>query len=409
MEDLDYDDKMEEYTKLLLKDFQMKPKKSNYRFETDAGLLRKKSSSQINTDSIIITSLGNKSKNKNLTKEKGIEKGKGSLYKYINSSYFKRSFGSIPSKSEKFLLNDKRIVDRFSGINSFFNQQEETPGVGSYNLNKDWNLKNKSVKFDTEDKRFSNRYNFSPGVGEYNLDSGKVFQQEKDNLRYNNLYSKTKALLNLNINSNKNIFTYEPQLLNDLIKNKKNYNFNSYSGRNNYRGSKIQTLFDKKNDYPGPGQYFQNSHNLSKRKYSFFNIRNKNNMPNENCKSKKFFNEYFNDSKIKEDKPSFIMKQNGNKRENKVYHLEDIHNLNNSFKEIIIDKNKELEEKLRENEKTFTSNNLYFKIKEKMELNKIKVILGNDNGKPDFFYLSPERWKNKKNVFKPPGPAYYFY
>ena len=103
------------------------------------------------------------------------------------------------------------------------------------------------------------------------------------------------------------------------------------------------------------------------------------------------------------------MKQNGNKRENKVYNLEDIHNLNNSFKEIIEDKSKELEKKLRENEKTFTSNNLYFKINEKKELAEIKKILGNENGRPDLFYLSPERWKSKKNVFKTPGPAYYFY
>ena len=44
-----------------------------------------------------------------------------------------------------------------------------------------------------------------------------------------------------------------------------------------------------------------------------------------------------------------------------------------------------------------------------MELNKIKTILGNDNGKPDYFYLSPERWKNKKSALKVPGPAYYFY
>ena len=44
-----------------------------------------------------------------------------------------------------------------------------------------------------------------------------------------------------------------------------------------------------------------------------------------------------------------------------------------------------------------------------MELNRIKKILGNDNGRPDLFYLSPERWKNKKKEFKPPGPAYYYY
>ena len=40
---------------------------------------------------------------------------------------------------------------------------------------------------------------------------------------------------------------------------------------------------------------------------------------------------------------------------------------------------------------------------------KIKKILGNNNGRPDFFYLSPDRWKKNKKEFKAPGPAYYFY
>ena len=102
------------------------------------------------------------------------------------------------------------------------------------------------------------------------------------------------------------------------------------------------------------------------------------------------------------------MKQNGNKRDNRVYNLEDIYKMYKNDKEIIINEKEELEKKLRENEKNHSSKNLLFNIKQNKELNQIKKRLGNDNGKPDFFYLSPERWKNKKKSFKVPGPAYYF-
>ena len=102
------------------------------------------------------------------------------------------------------------------------------------------------------------------------------------------------------------------------------------------------------------------------------------------------------------------MKQNGNKRDNKVYNLEDIFKMKNE-KETFINESAELEKKLRENEKNRSSKNLKFNIKLDKELNKIKNILGNDNGKPDYFFLSPERWKNRKKTFKVPGPAYYYY
>ena len=42
------------------------------------------------------------------------------------------------------------------------------------------------------------------------------------------------------------------------------------------------------------------------------------------------------------------------------------------------------------------------------ELEYIKSILGNDNGRPDLFYLSSPRWKENKYKFRTPGPAYYF-
>ena len=66
------------------------------------------------------------------------------IYKYINHSYFKDSLGSIPTKSEKILLENQSInKDRFKSNDPTTNKiKENTPGVGSYNLEYDWNLKN---------------------------------------------------------------------------------------------------------------------------------------------------------------------------------------------------------------------------------------------------------------------------
>ena len=59
-------------------------------------------------------------------------------------------------------------------------------------------------------------------------------------------------------------------------------------------------------------------------------------------------------------------------------------------------------------EKDKLSTNLKFKIDQEKELEYIKSILGNDNGRPDLFYLSSPRWKENKYKFRTPGPAYYF-
>ena len=382
--------------------------KPNLNTENNNKSTNKSCSSAISSDSFNINSYYINDIRNNFIKKTEKPKIKGKLHNCINSSYFKNSLGSIPTNSEKILLNNKIIKDRFSGSDSVFSKIEEgTPGVGSYNLNYDWNIKNKSIIMETEEKRFSDFYKICPGVGEYNLDDGRKYQQEKDNLKYNSLYSRTKTLFNNSLNKDSNnILCYEPKNLNDIIRNKKKYNFCSYSGRNNYRGSKIPTLFDKINDNPGPGHYFNKS-NISLKKKKYYNNLTEGNNNSRNVKT--FLSEYLNDIKCDEDKPRFNLKQNGNKRENKVYGLEDIHKLNKSYKKVIVNENEELEKKLRENQNNHTSQNLYFNIRQNYELNRIKNILGNDNGRPDFFYLSPDRWKTKKCIFKAPGPAYYYY
>ena len=360
------------------------------------------------------TPLKNYQSNK-ISKSVDKNKRKGKLFKIINYSYYKNSLGSIPGKTEKILLTDNIIHDRFYGSNSIFNQlYESTPGVGSYNLGCDWILKNKSIKMNgKEQSRFPDSNNYLPSVGDYDIDKGNNIQKQRDNLRYNSLYNRDKIIFNKSKNTNDSTFFYDPKNLDDIAKSRKHYNFCSYSSRNDFIGTKFPTLFDKINNYPGPGAYFNNEI-IKKPKHSFYNKadnESKNDLKTDSLKKLKQLFESSNIIEKKseiEDKPSFIMKQNGNKRDNKVYNLEDIFKMKND-KEIIINESAELEKKLRENEKNHSSKNLNFNIKQNKELNKIKNILGNDNGKPDYFFLSPERWKNKKKSFKVPGPAYYFY
>ena len=346
------------------------------------------------------------------------------LYKYINHSYFKDSLGSITSKSEKILLDNKlNINPRFSGNDPTLNKiKDNTPGVGSYNLEYDWKLKNNAIYMENSDQnRFGEDLgyrNYYPCVGHYDAYKGEKYEKAKNNLRYDSLYNRTRVLFN--DNTNKNIydkgFIYNPKYLNDVYNNKKKFNFGSYSSRSNYRGSKIPSLFANINNNPGPNYYFNDFD---------FELRNKNSpkiqLTSQSTdtdlkltKQQNLFNK--NNEKLifqgknKDDiyKPKFVMKQNGNSKDNKVYNLEDIFKMKNN-KKIIIDKKKDLENKLKENEKNVTSKKLYYSMEQDKELERIKKILGNDNGRPDFFYLSPDRWKNKKTELMTPGPGYYFY
>ena len=211
-------------------------------------------------------------KSNNLSKSVDKNKRRGKLFKIIDYSYYKNALGSIPGKTEKILLNDNIIHDRFYGSNSIFNQlYESTPGVGSYNLGCDWILKNKSIKMNRkEQNRFPDSNNYLPSVGEYDIDKGNKIQKERDNLRYNSLYNRSKIIFNKSKNSNDNSFFYDPKNLDDISKSRKNYNFGSYSSRNDFIGIKFPTLFDKINNYPGPGAYFNNEI-IQKPRHSYYN------------------------------------------------------------------------------------------------------------------------------------------
>ena len=362
--------------------------------------------------------------NKNSPKSTKKRSKKEILYKYINHSYFKDSFGSIPVKSEKILLENKsNISQRFSGNDPILNKiKDNTPGVGSYNLEYDWKLKNNAIYMENSDEnRFGEDLgyrNYYPCVGHYDAYKGEKYEKEKNNLRYDSLYNRTRVLFNENTNKNfyDKGFIYNPKYLNDVYNNKKKFNFGSYSSRNNYRGSKIPSVLANINNNPGPNYYF-NEFNFELKSGGTHKIQLTNQSTDTNLKLTKDKNLFSKNNeklifqgKNKYDiyKPNFVMKQHGNIKDNKVYNLEDIFKMKNN-KKIIVDKKKDLENKLKENEKNVTSKKLYFSIEQDKELERIKKILGNDNGRPDFFYLSPDRWKNKNNELITPGPGYYFY
>ena len=351
------------------------------------------------------------------------------VYKYKNHSYFKDSLGSIPAKSEKILLSDKiDNSDRFSGVDSSFNKiRDNIPGVGTYNLDIDWNLKNNGVLMEnSEEKRFnddSDYSNYYPCVGYYNAYNGENYEKAKNNLRYDSLYIRTRILFNENTykKADDKGFIYNPKNINDILNNKKKFNFDSYSSRNDFRGSKIPNLINNKNTNPGPDKYFNEvyfelknkngskSSGINQSTYTDFKYTKGKNVLNK--KIKKIIFSGLSPENI--DKPSFIMKQNGNIKNNKVYNLEDIYRFKNdninSGKNLRVNLNEVLDKKLKENEINNTSKKLYYSMEQDKELEKIKKILGNDNGKPDFFYLSPDRWNKRKKKFTAPGPAYYFY
>ena len=346
------------------------------------------------------------------------------IYKYINHSYFKDSLGSIPVDSEKILLeNQSNNKDRFKNNDPTTNKiSDNIPGVGTYNLEYDWNLKNNGIYMELpSERRFKenlNINNYYPCVGHYDAYKGEKYEKEKNNLRYDSLYNRSRILFNDTLKNKKNQdkgFIYSPKNLNEVVNKKKKFNFASYSSRDNFRGSKIPSLFGKINNNPGPNYYFSLEFELKNKNSP--KIQQSNQSTNTDLKlteelnlfNKKNENLIFSrKNKNDIDKPNFIMKQNGNNKDNKVYNLEDIFKMKTD-KKIINDNKKELEELIKENEKNVSSKKLYYSMEQDKELENIKKILGNDNGRPDFFYLSPDRWKKNKKDFKVPGPAYYFY
>jgi hypothetical protein len=338
------------------------------------------------------------------------------IFKSIYTGYSKNSFGSIPYKTENFLITDNIENKRFNDVKSiFYFDRLGNPGVGKYNLSKDFNLQGWSMKFGGYNSRFKTSFNEIPGVGDYNIENSKILEKSRNNIRYKSLFKNTNTSLKkkiLDINpDNSNLgptsTTYTPIYQDDIIRIKKMYNFDSFIGRDKYTG--IDMPFSSKKDYPGPGFYMQNNDLFgSKNKQLKFSYEEKDKSEEDleiQKNPEKAVKKYYN----KRDLPNFKLKSRSPKYNDiKIMTFEELQLKNKNEKQKLKRINM-LEELLKKKPNIeSTSTNLKFKIDQERELEYIKSILGNDNGRPDLFYLSSPRWKEEKYKLKTPGPAYYF-
>lgn len=345
------------------------------------------------------------------------KKSRKKVFKSVYTGYSKNTFGSIPYKTENFLITDKIENKRFSDVKSiFYFDRLRNPGVGNYNLSKDFTLPGWSTKFGGYNNRFKTSFNEIPGVGDYDIEENKILEDKRNNIRYKSLFKKSnsslkKKLIEINPEINNNLgptsTTYTPIYQDELMKLKKMYTFDSFIGRDKYTG--VDMPFSSKNDNPGPG-FYMNNNNLfgTNNKQLKFNYKEKDNSEvnseiekNPDKTVKKYCN--------KKDLPNFKLKSRSPKYNDfQILTFEELSLKNKSEK--LKSKNKNMIEELLKNKPDIqkTAYNLKFKIDQERELEYIKSILGNDNGKPDLFYLSSPRWKENKYKLRTPGPAYYF-
>ncbi len=341
---------------------------------------------------------------------------KKKLFNSVYSSFNKTSFGSIPYKTENFLVNKKLKNPRFSDVKSiFYFDQLRNPGVGKYNLSKDFEITGWDMKFGGYDTRFKTSFNLMPGAGDYDPEENKVLEKNRNNIRYKSLYKQpdfVQMLLKFNkelkINTGPNCTTYTPVYQDEVMKIKKMYTFDSYTGRDKFTG--IDMPFSKKNNYPDPGFYNPNLEifGSSKNKQLKFSYEEKDKSMEDSQMKKnpdKVVKKYYTKNNL----PNFKLKSRSPKYNNiKIMTSEEVQMKNKSEK----NKSKKINtlEELLKNKPDIqkTSRNLKFKINQERELEYIKSILGNDNGRSDLFYLSSPRWKENKYKLKTPGPAYYF-
>ena len=345
------------------------------------------------------------------------KKSKKHLFKSVYTGYSKNTFGSIPYKTENFLITDEIENKRFNDVKSiFYFDSLGNPGVGKYNLSKDFTLPGWDMKFGGDNSRFKTSFNEIPGVGDYNIEENKILENKRNNIRYKSLFKKSSSKLKKRLKIRPNTenlgptsTTYTPIYQDDLIRIKKMYNFDSFIGREKFTGINMP-FSSSKNNYPGPGFYNPNLEifGSSKNKQLKFSYEEKDKSMEDSQMKKnpdKVVKKYYTKNNL----PNFKLKSRSPKYNNiKIMTSEEVQMKNKSEK----NKSKKINilEELLKNKPDIqkTSRNLKFKINQERELEYIKSILGNDNGRSDLFYLSSPRWKENKYKLKTPGPAYYF-
>ena len=377
---------------------------------TDPQILKKSNHNHFNTTSNIKQQSINSFQFANISK-----KTTKNIFKPVYTGYTKNSFGSIPSNTENFLIHtDKNINPRFNDVKSIFNF-ENNPGVGKYNLRNKWAKHGWSFSKNGINQRFKKpKVSMYPGIGDYNIEEDKKLEFKRNNIRYKSLFKfpinkKMRNYFDKKENGPSST-SYNIVYQDDIIKLKKNYNFDSFIGRDDYTGYDLP--FNCKNDYPGPGYYFQtvvdfNNENIKKK----LNINDTNTIETEgninNKNREKLVKKYCNIP----DLPTFKLKSRSPKTNDiKFYSTLEAQKQHNIQK--LKEKNDKISalDKLLKNkpDQIRSSSNLQFKINQEKELSYIKSVLGNDNGRRDLFYLSCPRWKENKYQLRTPGPAYYF-
>ena len=336
------------------------------------------------------------------------------------SSLHKNNYASIPSKTEIFLDIDaynkqhEQHCGFISHCERFASSATSTPGIGTYNLlpKPITHLSHPSISskgycngFTSSSPRLNaNEYiNINPGPGNYKDETCKSIENNiKHSLQCKSLY---KEHINHSI-IDKALGTpgpsrYDPNKYDNWKLKNKNYiyNFNSYPKR--------QSIVEKyKLIVPGPGHYYKRGYNIHNNVKGVVKWNEKKVVETEI--------EKLNGLGIDTDGNAKSKDEGGNNKVNnkkKVFKNGDMcfhihHNSTQDHAIIYRPKHKASDEVGKGKEGSVQ--NIKFRMEEEKELHYLKQFLGNDNARPDLFYLNSPRWKNEIELkYKAPGPAYY--
>jgi hypothetical protein len=332
------------------------------------------------------------------------------------SSLYKSTYASIPSKTENFLDSETNKQTQNCGFIShserFTSSATPTPGIGTYNLtdkpiihayHTSMSSKGYCNGFVSTSSRLKDNeyYNINPGPGNYKDETCKSIENDvKHSLHCKSLY---KEHTNHSI-IDKGLETpgpsrYDPNKFDNWKLRNKNYiyNFNSYPKR--------QSIVEKyKLIIPGPGHYYKNGNvkdvkgvvAWNEKKVVETEIEKLNGLgiaTDGNVKGKDGVNKVNNKKKVFKNGDMCIHIHNTSTQDHAIIYRQKCKTENG----VNANKNKE-----------GSIQNIRFRIEEEKELNYLKQFLGNDNAKPDIFYLNSPRWKNENALkYKAPGPAYY--
>lgn len=322
--------------------------------------------------------------------------------------------GTIPSKYENILIeppktsNKNGFISNSLRINPNF-EGDRNPGIGEYDINKSYTAENieKNNIFITNKIRFKGFGSYfqektNPSPCDYNSSKTSSIEYiSKHSLIGQSLYNSKKSKSLKKHITFPDPFTYSPKKYDNWKLENKNFRYNFDSS------SKRDFVTINKTYSPGPCYYFKTQY------------KKKDLLPKiieESCSDRKIkdlknLKKYSIKTEQSKSDAKFQLKNKGNSGKYSQYitnmdrlaiaHQIQNYNIDNINKSIY----KEFSNKVKDKDEL--TSKIKFKIEEEKELDYIKQILGNDNAKPDLFYLASPRWK--KNIYetKVPGPAYY--